>query len=119
MNLTIHGDCPTKKNSRTFIRSGRQTISLPGHYYREWHAQALKQLYGVARYRGERVSEVELLFYPRTKRRADLSNKAESVMDLLVDAGVIPDDNWYEVPRLVLAFGAVDKANPRVEVAIR
>ena len=50
--------------------------------------------------------------------KGDLSNKAESIMDLLVDNGVIEDDNWFEVPALASTFGGVDKANPRAEVVI-
>ena len=33
---------------------------------------------------------------------ADLTNKAESVMDLLVDYGVLKDDCWTVVPALGL-----------------
>ena len=40
-------------------------------------------------------------------------------MDLLVDAGVLPDDNWFVVDTALLKFGGVDKENPRVEVEIK
>lgn len=39
-------------------------------------------------------------------------------MDLLVDAGIIEDDNWYVCPKVILVFGAVDKNKPRVEITI-
>ena len=51
-------------------------------------------------------------------RRADLTNKAESIMDLLVDCKVIVDDSWQEVPRLLLNCGGVDQKNPRVDIWI-
>lgn len=64
------------------------------------------------------ISSIELIFYPSTKRKADATNKAESVMDLLVDAGIIEDDNWFVVPKVELQFGGVDKEKPRVEIII-
>lgn len=49
---------------------------------------------------------------------ADLTNKAESVMDLLVDCGIIVDDSWQVVEKLTLRIGGIDKKNPRVVVEI-
>lgn len=39
-------------------------------------------------------------------------------MDLLVDAGILADDNWFVVPQLKLRFGGKDKINPRCEIII-
>jgi hypothetical protein len=39
-------------------------------------------------------------------------------MDLLVDAGIIDDDNWYVVPEVRFKFGGVDRLNPRAEITI-
>lgn len=64
------------------------------------------------------IEIIELIFYAKDKRLFDLSNKAESIMDLLVDAGVIEDDNYSFVPELNLKFGGQDKNNPRCEVNI-
>lgn len=49
-------------------------------------------------------------------RRCDLTNKAESVMDLLVDNGFIEDDCWQITGLIELSCGGVDKENPRVEI---
>lgn len=62
--------------------------------------------------------QVILTFYPSNNRRCDLTNKAESIMDLLVDTGVLTDDNWHLVKSLRLEMGGVDKVNPRVEIVI-
>jgi Holliday junction resolvase RusA-like endonuclease len=50
--------------------------------------------------------------------RADLTNKAESIMDLLVDAGVLQDDNWNVVPEVILRCKGIDRTNPRAEITI-
>ncbi len=61
---------------------------------------------------------VELLFYSSTARGEDLDNKANSIMDLLVKAKIIPDDNWNVIPKLILEYGGKDKDNPRCEITI-
>ena len=39
--------------------------------------------------------DVSLFVTDKSKRKYDLSNKAETIMDALVDAGVIADDNRF------------------------
>jgi hypothetical protein len=39
-------------------------------------------------------------------------------MDLLVDCGIIEDDNWFVVPEVRAKFGGVDKDNSRAEITI-
>lgn len=39
-------------------------------------------------------------------------------MDLLVDCGILPDDNWYICGDIRLKFGGVDAQNPRTEITI-
>ena len=84
--------------------------------YQKWHKSTQNQLYGVKP--TQTIQSITLTFYPSTRRKSDLTNKAESVMDLLVDCKIIPDDNWFEVPKVVLLFGGVDKLYPRVEISI-
>ena len=52
------------------------------------------------------------------KRKTDLTNKAESVMDLLVDCGVIEDDSWQFVPKLYLSCLGTDKEKPGATIWI-
>lgn len=91
-------------------------MSFPGKYYSQWLRDANKQLYKVPYFAKPKL--ITLTFFPKTKRSSDLSNKMESVMDCLVENGVLLDDNWYEVPHVELIFGGVDKINPRVEIEI-
>jgi len=57
------------------------------------------------------------IFFPDL-RRSDLSNKAESIMDLLVDNRFIEDDNHEVVPKLTLISGGIDRKEPRCEINI-
>lgn len=51
-------------------------------------------------------------------RRSDLSNKTESVMDLLVDAGVLEDDSHDKCRAVLIFSGGVDKERPMAEITI-
>ncbi len=63
--------------------------------------------------------KVDIVIVAPDKRASDLSNKCESLMDLLVLAEYLKDDNWFVVSELNLKFGGVDKANPRAEIIIK
>ena len=116
MIITIKGDTPSKKNSKRIFRNqytGKPFIAS-SEVYERWYRGAMPQLKGVQPV-GE-ISRVGIIFYPKTRRASDLTNKAESIMDLLVDAGIIEDDNWFICPDIRLKFGGVDHENPRAEV---
>lgn len=89
---------------------GRTPILLPSTKYTTWHKDAIKQLSTAKPITGNKIT---LTFIAGDNRKFDLSNKAESIMDLLVDAGLIEDDNYSIVSELVLRFGGVEKGLPR------
>lgn len=72
----------------------------------------------------ETFNEIKLkyTYYPKDKRKRDISNICSIVdkyfCDALVDLGVIPDDNFEHVKEVTYKFGEIDKNNPRVEVVI-
>jgi Holliday junction resolvase RusA-like endonuclease len=118
LELTITGRIPSKKNSRCiFVRRGR-LLNIPSAKYTAWHREASKQIKQRFQLQLTNVAEVSIDFYAPDKRATDLTNKAESLMDLLVDCGVLKDDNWWIVNRVVLNFKGVDKPNPRAVVHI-
>jgi Holliday junction resolvase RusA-like endonuclease len=86
---------------------------LSSKAYREWHKVASLLL---PKTPISNIIELTIVFYFPDARKTDLSNKAESIMDLLVDNGVIEDDNWSVVPRLVLIAGGISRDNPRAEI---
>ncbi len=115
MRIEIKGRIPSKKNSKMIVCRGKFPQVLPSKSYTEWHKEASRQLVGIPRLK-ICPKVVELSFYAPDKRATDLTNKAESVMDLLVDNGVIEDDNWFCCGFISLLFMGVDKENPRVIV---
>ncbi len=112
--ITILGRIPSKKNSRTIVCFGKTPRSLPSSKYNSWHKEASAQLCDVNKIKSG--SDLKLVFYFPDNRRADLTNKAESVMDLLVDNKIIEDDSWQVIKSVTLESAGVDKENPRVEI---
>jgi len=119
MKITIHGDMPSKKNSRILSMRGGRVMSFPSKAYSRWHKEAMKELGEIRGVRFERIIKIRIELYPETLRKFDLTNKAESVMDALVDAGILADDNWEVVPEVEIKYMRKDKVNPRAECELK
>lgn len=118
MNLVIRGRIPSKKNQKIIVCRGKYPLLLPSKKYTEWHKEASAQIVDSVPKKPIKNCSIDLVLYAPDKRKADLTNKAESVMDLLVDMGFLEDDNWFVVGNLNLKFGGVDRENPRVVIDI-
>lgn len=120
MDITIIGSVPSKKNSNKVSCSRGFPQTYKTAKFKEWHEDAMKQLKlsckGVKPL--EKTSSITMTFYAPNKRKFDLDNRCGSVMDLLVDAGILEDDNWEVCPCIQLVFGGVDYKKPRAEIEI-
>ena len=117
-NLVIKGRIPSKKNSKRVFRRNGRTILVSSLQHEKWHREAWLQLKEQkARAMVDSVS-VKMNFWFPDNRKTDLTNKAESVMDLLVDMGVIKDDNVKICPKVSLEFCGIDKNDARVEIGL-
>lgn len=136
MIFTLAGRIPSKKNSRKAIYVHGRTIMIPSDAYKAWHEGAewelvaqmkklgVKGWTGLPNEKPLRLKNIvpvsiEIVMYAPDLVRGDLTNKAESIMDLMVDVGLLADDNWRVVPELLLRFGGVDRVKPRAEVTIK
>jgi len=117
--LIIKGRIPSKKNSKMIVTRGKRPFLIPQAKYVEWHKQASLQIKEQKIIWCENIQEIQIEFWMPDNRQADLSNKAESIMDLLVDCEVIEDDRWQIVSRLTLSCAGIDKENPRAEIWIK
>jgi len=101
---TIPGHPASKKNSKRIVgfKGSPRLISSKGYY--EWERKAMACV--MASQRPARPIEatrlVYILFSMADKRRRDLTNMAEGVMDCLVSAGVLKDDCWQVCPKVEL-----------------
>ena len=117
MKLIVTGTTPSKKNSRINTRSGR---SFPSKRFSDWDKIAIPELR--RQFAGLKVTKypiaITMVFYNEDNRRHDLDNQSSSILDSLVKAEVIDDDNQKMVDCLTLQYGGIDKVNPRAEIYI-
>lgn len=119
IELRTSGETPSKKNSRVLLKNGR---NIPSAAYRKWHEGAVAELLAQRMRAGvykplEGPVSVSLAFTHGDLRRRDGDNGASSILDTLVDAGVLSDDNW-NVVREINVINRYDKNNARCDIAI-
>lgn len=119
MKITLLGETPSKKNSRINTKSGR---SFPSARYQKWHKAVVSQLEDllltkqIKRFIGCKVKLIATFYHGDLTRR-DSDNQLSSILDTLVDVGILDDDNWKVIP-LKLIVDEYDKGNPRCEIEI-
>lgn len=122
--LTIPLEPKTKKNSQQIIRIGGRPVIVQGKDYKDYEKQAAALL-------REQIPEEERPFYPimtpvnvqavyyrRTRIRVDITNLESALMDVLVKAGILSDDNCFLVVSTDGSRVRYDKDNPRTEIRI-
>lgn len=116
------GNIPSKKNSkqvfcRVSMKYGKPkahptVVSSPAH--KKWHKKMMKELKECDFPKGKiaKTKKVTLVVFHKMNKNGafpkstfDLTNKAESVMDLLVDWGTLLDDDYNTIPHVDLIFG--------------
>ena len=120
--LTMPGEPRTKKNSQRILKNhktGASFVAPSGNYiqYRNNCLWYLRKCIGVPDPITYKVN-VCCTYYMPTRRRVDLLNLLEATMDILVDAGILEDDNSNIVGGHDGSRVLYDKENPRVEIYI-
>lgn len=117
---TITGQPYVKKsNQRVVWRNGKpRKIDTPR--YKEWHASALQQLVLQPRPTVPIEGRVNLQcrFYVKSRGRVDLSALYEGIQDVLVELGILADDNCWIVVSHDGSGVEWDKENPRMVITI-
>lgn len=115
--ISLPFETPSKKNSRvTDRRTGR---TFPNAKFTKWHAQAKAWLYShYAICNVPAPVEIEFTFTHGTHRRSDSDNKVSSILDLLVDVGILDDDCWKVVPKFSVE-NLYCKGAPMCEIRIK
>lgn len=115
--MIITGSVISKKNSRINTRSGR---SFPSKDYTAWNKTAVTEMkqqfagYVITKY----PISLRVVFFWRDLRRHDIDNSISSVQDSLVDAGIIIDDDFNHINKIIGEYGGLDRVNPRCEIYI-
>ena len=116
LTFILDGEVPAKKNSRILNTKTRHVF--PNKTYRIWHDAALIQL--LSQWDKIAVSgpcAIDVVFIHGDLRRRDSDNGLSSVLDLIVDAGILPDDKWQVIPEITVKNG-YQKGNAKVVIKI-
>lgn len=119
MRIVIPGAPITKKNSQQILvnkKTGRPFIS-PSKQYKEYKKNCAEYLGGYTAPIRHAVN-VKCVYYMPTRRRCDLCNLLEATHDILVDYGILEDDNNQIIKSVDGSRVEYDKENPRVEIEI-
>lgn len=120
IKFNLDGETPSKKNNRVFLKNGR---NIPNVRFQKWHSNAIAELFKqmldkpLDHFPINEEVEITLLFYHGDNRRRDSDNGASSILDTLVDAHILKDDNWQIVKALNI-INEYDKENPRCYIEI-
>ena len=110
----------TKKNHGRIVMCGRYPKLLPSEAYERYAKAAMPFLKTVLRDFDTIDYPVNLkcVFYLNRRRKGDLAGYLQAVQDLLVEAGILADDNRNIVASVDGSAVMYDKENPRTEVAV-
>ena len=115
INFTIPVTPITKKNHQQIIYTSGRPRVIPSKQYLQYKKDVAFFIPNLAL---EGPVNVKAVFYMPTRRRVDLTNLLQALLDVLVDYGAIADDNCKIVYSVDGSHVEYDKENPRTEVSI-
>ena len=127
LQYVIPLDPRTKKNHMRIVGSGKRCpvckraerqYVVQGKAHDLYHVSALRFLNPKPQQAIDYPVSVRYLFYMKTRRRVDENNLVAAADDLLVDAGILKDDNSNILVHHDGTRVMHDKENPRTEIYI-
>lgn len=117
LTIILPGTPITKKNSQQLVYAGRPMI-IPSKAYKDYRKACLAYIQTEAKQGIDYAVNLRCVYYMPTRRRVDLCNLLEATCDILMDAGVLKDDNSQIVAAHDGSRVDYDKEQPRVEITI-
>lgn len=120
MHITI-GIAPiTKKNHQDIIynKKTKRRMVIPSKQYREYEKACAEFIPQMPFNTFDCPVNVCCIFYMPTRRKVDLVNLEQAILDILVKYGVILDDNSNIVASMNGSKVLYDKEHPRTEIDI-
>lgn len=108
----------TKKNHQQIIynKGLKRPMIIPSAQYKQYEKDARWFMPNIKTI--DYPINIQAVFYVPTRRRVDLVNLQEALLDVLVKYGVLSDDNCKIVYSMDGSYVDYDKENPRTEVEI-
>lgn len=117
LEFTIPVAPRTKKNHSQIVYAHGRPMIIPSKQYKQYVKDASVFVPRLPEPISTPVN-VEYHFYMPTRRKCDLVNLIQSANDLLVECGLLLDDNFTVVESHDYSRVHYDKNNPRTEVVI-
>ncbi|MCR5218593.1 RusA family crossover junction endodeoxyribonuclease [Treponema sp.] len=100
----LDGEVPSKKNSRINLQNRK---SIPSKAYQEWHSTTIASLFCQAVRQKIKTPisgpvTICVEFCHKNLHRKDSDNGLSSILDALVDAAILKDDNWQIVTNIIV-----------------
>lgn len=114
----FRGEVASKKNSKVLARVKGRPMLLPSRKFQEWEKRARLAIMAEGRPPVPlKAARLFMVIYHGDLIKRDSNNATQGVQDVLVDMGVIQDDNWMVIgtPEVV---HMVDVEDPRLEVTV-
>lgn len=94
--IYLYSKIPSKKNNRTNFGN----ISLPSKNYIFRNKKIVNKLKWTKRLYDKFPCKITITSISWDKRKSDIDNMTQSIMDTFTDLGIIPDDNKFVVQEL-------------------
>lgn len=120
--MTYHycftGEAASKKNSKRIVYARGRAILLPSEKYKKWEKVARTEILtkGIPT-APLQAARLTIDIYHGDCIHRDTNNATQGVQDVLVDMGVIADDNWMVIGSPDVRH-FIDIENPRMEVTV-
>lgn len=118
MKFTLDIIPVTKKNHSQIITVKGRPILIPSKQYKQFETDCIKLIPKEYKQKINYPVNIKCLFYMPTRRRIDLTNLLSAIMDTLVKAEVIEDDNSNIAAGHDGSRVYYDKEKPRIEIEI-
>lgn len=113
---------PKKNNMRPARRKNGSLMLIQSQNYLDYANAAAPQLQAqLQKNHHDAIADavnVQMIFYRSDRRRTDLVNLENAVLDILVQANILADDNYNIVTAMDGSRVYYDKYNPRTEITI-
>lgn len=120
----IMGHPYVKKSNQQVVYNAalRRRIKIDTPSYRAWHDSAVLQVatkrMPIPTVPIDYPINLQCRFFMKSNARTDLSALYEGIQDVLVELGVLKDDNWHIVASHDGSGVEKDAENPRMEITI-
>ncbi len=117
-HYVFRGEVASKKNSKVLARVKGRPMLLPSRKYQEWEKRARLAIMAEGRPPEPfKAARLFMVIYHGDMIKRDSNNATQGIQDVLVEMGVLEDDNWMVIgtPEVV---HMVDVDDPRLEVTV-